>query len=343
MKRLGCTAAAATALVAAAAFSLLGPVFASAADTTVPTGAVGGVRSPASGVLDLRLYASDEGSGLANAEAELDGAPPVHVRLGSGECPERPALGSEPPPGACPESVSKVPLALDTRAVPDGERPLRVRVTDGAGNTATLLDRQVVVRNAPPSGHGTVATVTVGISAGEGESEPPNNGKGPGNGKGCEKGKACERGKGGEKGKGLALKRKRCRAPHLVMHLAKKPLWHTRPRHVPVLWYGHRYPYRGKLTCRSAKGKRFLAPRGTPVTIYFRVWQLSFKRYHGPVKFRRVRTIRVGKKGRINTKLGFKSGRTVMFRYRGPRKELAKAKLRLAVPPRTRRPPWGPR
>ena len=73
--------------------------------------------------------------------------------------------------------------------------------------------------------------------------------------------------------KGLALKRRRCRAPHLTMRLAKRPLWHTRPRHVPVLRYG----------------------------------------------------------------------RTVLFRYHGPRKELAKAKLRLAISPRTRKPPWGPR
>jgi len=36
-------------------------------------------------------------------------------------------------------------------------------------------------------------------------------------------------------------------------------------------------------------------------------------------------------------------GRTVLFRYHGPLKELAKAKLRLAIPPRTRKPPWGPR
>ena len=333
------TAAALTAAAVVLAFLALGGSALGAADATPPTGSVSGLRSPAAGALELRIYASDEGSGLANAEAQLDGTPPAFVRLGSGECPERPAPGTEPPAGACPASVSAVPITLDTRTVPDGERPLRVRVTDGAGNTATLVDREIVVRNAPPVHTGTTATVTVGLSAGEGESAPPGNGKGSENGKGGENGKGKKKGKG----EGLALKRKRCRAPHLVMHLAKKPLWHTRPRHVPVLWYGHRYPYRGKLTCRSAKGKRFLAPRGTPVTIYFRVWQLSFKRYHGPVKFRRVRTIRVGKKGRVNTKLGFRSGRTVMFRYRGPRRELAKAKLRLAVPPRTRKPPWGPR
>jgi len=331
------TAAAATALVAAAALLLLGPAQAAEApDTTAPTGAVAGAGSPARGTLELRLYASDSGWGLATAEASLDNKK-TSIRLGQGSCPENPSpVSPEPSPGDCPASVSGVPLELDTTALPDGPHDLRVRVTDAAGNTATLVDRQIAVRNAPVI-TSNKATATIGVAGGE------EGGKGPGKGKGCEKGKACDRGKGGEKGKGLALKRRRCRAPHLAMRLAKRPLWHTRPRHVPVLWYGHRYPYRGKLTCRSAKGKRFLAPRGTPVTIYFRVWQLSFKRYRGPVRFRRVRTIRVGRKGRINTKLGFKSGRTVMFRYYGPRKELAKAKLRLAVPPRTRRPPWGVR
>ena len=335
--RLSTTTAAATALVAAAVLcaAWARPAL-GAPDATRPTGSVTGLSSPASGTLELFLRASDAGFGLANAEAQLDGSAPTFVRLGSGACPERPSPGGpEPPPGSCPASVSAVPLQIDTHLVADGSHHLQVKVADGAGNMATILDRQVVVDNAPPSGRGTTASVTVGISSGEGESSHPGNGEGSEDGKGSEKGKG--------KKKGLALKRKRCRAPHLVMHLAKKPLWHTRPRHVPVLWYGHRYPYRGKLTCRSAKGKRFLAPRGTPVTIYFRVWQLSFKRYHGPVKFRHVRTVRVGRKGRLNTKLGFRSGRTVMFRYYGPRKELAKAKLRLAVPPRTRKPPWGPR
>jgi len=258
--------------------------------------------------------------------------PPHRLR----RMPRSAFAGHGVPSGRLPASVSAVPISLDTRAVADGARPLRVEVTDGAGNTATLLDRTIVVRNAPHES-GTVATVKIGVANESG------GGSEGGKGKGCEKGKACDPGKGGEKGKGLALKRKRCRAPHLAMRLAKRPLWHTRTRHVPVLWYGHRYPYRGKLTCRSAKGKRFLAPRGTPVTIYFRVWQLSFKRYRGPVRFRRVRTVRVGRKGRINTKLRFKSGRTVMFRYHGPRSELAKAKLRLAIPPKSRKPPWGPR
>jgi len=170
MIRGSATTAAATALVAAAAFLLLapGPVADAlgSTDATPPEGAVGGVHNPASGVLQLRISASDVGSGLASAEATLDGAPPVYVRLGNGSCPEHPAPGSEPPLGAeCPESVSQAPLALDTRSVADGERVLRVRVTDGAGNAATLVDEAIAVSNAPhPSG--TVATAASRVSTG---------------------------------------------------------------------------------------------------------------------------------------------------------------------------------
>jgi hypothetical protein len=318
------TAAALTAAAVVLFLLVLGEVAAlGATDTSPPTGAVGGVRSPASGTLELRVYASDEGSGLANAEAQLDGAPPAFVRLGSGSCPERPAPGSEPPPGACPTSVSAVPITLDTRAVPDGSRLLTVRVTDAAGNVATLLDRTIVVRNAPPTGLGPIASVTIGVAGGKagasaghpgGGHPPPGNGEGHG----------------------------RCHRPRLRMRLARKPLWRTRPHHVPVLRYGRRYPYKGKLTCLAPSGKRVPAARGTAVELYYRVWHLSFKRRHGPVKYIRLRRIKVGKKGHLKVRLGFRSGRTILFRYYGPYSELAKAKLRLAIPPRTRKPPWGP-
>jgi len=341
VKRLGNSAAAATALVAAAAFLLFAsgrPAAArGAADTTPPSGAVGGVSSPASGVLKLRIYASDEGSGLAGTEAQLDGAPPVHLRLGSGECPERPALGSEPPAGAeCPESVAGVPMTLDTQVVADGERPLRVRVTDGAGNTATLVDRMIVVRNAPhPTG--TVASVTVGVGN-QGEGEGGGESGHPARGEGSQgKGKGAENGKG----KGLALRRRRCRAPRLRMHLARpRPQWFTRPKFVPVLRWGGHYIYRGRLTCRVS-GRRVYAPRGTPVNVFYRVWELTFKRKRGPVRKLRKRPIRVRRGGRLRVRLGgFRSGRTLFFRYRSGR-DRAHARVRVAVAPRgLLRPRW---
>jgi len=298
--------AAATVVVAAAVFLLRGPARAAESpDTTAPTGAVVGVRSPASGTLQLRLYATDTGAGLASARALLDGDLVSSAHLAG-------------------VSVSAVPLPVDTRAVTEGSHRLVVEVTDAAGNTAKLLDQEIAVRNvATPTGPS--ASVTVGVGGQRPGEEP-----GGGGGKGRPP-SPPGKGHGG------------CRRPKLKMHLARRPLWHTRPRHVPVLRYGRRYPYKGKLICLAASGKRVPAARGTRVEVYYRVWHLSFKRRHGPVKFIHLRKIRVRKKGRLKVNLGFRSGRTVLFRYYGPGGELAKAKLRLAVPPRTRKPPWGPR
>ncbi len=297
--------AAATAMVAAAVFLLRGEARAAeSSDTSAPTGGVVGVRDPASGTLELRLYANDAGAGLASAEASLDGNPVSSAQLAG-------------------NSVSAVPLPVDTVAFADGPHQLVVEVTDAAGNSAELLDRGITVTNAvPPTGPR--ATLTVGVSGGE-----PAAGEG-GGGQGHTSSASGE-GQGG------------CRRPKLKMQLARKPLWYTRPRHVPVLRYGRHYPYTGKLTCLSASGKRIPAATGTRVKVYYRVWHRSFKRHHGPVKFYLLRKIKVRKKGRLKVSIGFRSGRTILFRYHNAAGELAKAKLRLAVPPRSRKPPWGPR
>jgi hypothetical protein len=306
MRYLG--TAAATALVAAAVLLLRGPARAAESpDTTAPTGAVAGVRDPASGTLQLLLYATDAGAGLASAEATLDGDSASFAQL----------AGS---------SVSGVPLPVNTHAFSDGAHKLVVEVTDAAGNSAKVLDRPLTVSNIrPPSGP--TATLTLGVAGGGSGGEE---GEGPSPGKG--------QGGNGQGGNG-----QRCRRPKLKMRLGRRPLWHTRPRYVPVLRYGGRYPFKGKLTCLAASGKRVPAARGTRVDVYYRVWHHSFKRRRGPVKFFHLRKTKVRKKGRLKVNLGFRSGRTVLFRYRDPAGEKAKAKLRLAVPPRTRRAPWGPR
>jgi hypothetical protein len=324
MSRLGKTAVtaatpvtAATLLVAAVTFISLASAWAAeGADTTPPNGALAGVRSPAAGTLELRLYASDVGLGLAGAEASLDQAVSAFVRLGTGLCPEFPFPGgSEPPPGECPDSVSAVPIALDTRSLSDGPHELRVRVTDAAANTSTLLDREIVISNATPAGAGPIATATVGVAS---------------------------RGGGGPSGRGGQLSQPPglCRAPKLKMRLAARPLWYTR-RHVAVLRFRRRYPFRGRLTC-LVSGHRLSAPEGTRVGVFYRVWRRSFDRHRGPVRRLQKATLRV-RNGRLRIKLGFRSGRTLIFRYRAQNGEVAKAKIRLAVPPRSRRRPWGPR
>jgi hypothetical protein len=310
MTRLRNTAAAATALVAAAAFLLLAPARAqSPPDGSPPSGALAGLRSPASSTLQLLLYASDSGVGLANAEATLDDQS-AFARLGTGSCPEHPSPGSsaEPPPGECPASVSAVPLALDTGSVADGSHQLTVRVTDAAANTATLVDRTIAVRNAVPV-TGSVASVTIGVASKS----------------------AGDSGGGGGKGGG----RPPCRQPKLRMRLAQRPLWRTRPGRLPVLRFRRLHLYRGHLSC-ILDGKRVSAPDGARVEIFYRIWRRSFRKRRGPIT---VKKGAIGvRDGRLQVRLGFLSGRTIIFRYRSPGGGEARSKLRIAIartdPPR---------
>jgi hypothetical protein len=321
MTRPSNTAAAATALVAAAALLLAAHSWATEAlgapDATAPTGAVGGARDPAQGTLKLRLHAEDAGAGLANAEATLGGSAGAFVRLGSGACPEHPAPGTEPPPGACPRSVVAFPISLDTRGVPDGSHRLTVRVSDGAANAATLYDREIVVRNAL-SAADTQATVTIGLTSGS-----PGDTGGGGNGK------------GGGKGGGKGAPGPPCRWPRLRMRLLARPLWRTRPGRLPVLRFRRPHLYRGHLTCRVGD-KRVRAPEGTPVQIFYRIWRRSFRKRRGPITVRKG-TI-VVRDGRLQVRLGFLSGRTIIFRYGSPGGGVARSKLRIAIartdPPR---------
>jgi hypothetical protein len=101
------------------------------------------------------------------------------------------------------------------------------------------------------------------------------------------------------------------------------------------LRFGGHYIYKGRLTCRVS-GRRVSAPRGTPVNVFSRVWELTFKRHRGPVRKLRKRPIRVRKGGRLRVRLGgFRSGRTLFFRYHRD-KDHARAKVRVAVAPRGR-------
>ena len=114
-------------------------------DATAPNLAVGGVRDPAIGTLDLEVNAVDTGVGLWRATASLDDTPVAGASFGG--CAELSpadttvdlALGA-----LCP-GVAQVPLAVDTRTVPDGQHTLRVVVTDAAGNTKESIHTLTVM------------------------------------------------------------------------------------------------------------------------------------------------------------------------------------------------------
>ncbi len=112
-----------------------------------PSGAVGGVQSPAEAgsTLSLTIDASDTGSGLASAQASIDGNT-ASVSL----CSASP----------CPQAVSNIPLSIDVGGA--GSNMLLVTVTDAVGNTDTLLEAPIEVLDPVAPGSN---TVTVGISA----------------------------------------------------------------------------------------------------------------------------------------------------------------------------------
>ena len=276
-------------------------------DSAPPVGVVDGVQSPVAGTLRVLLDASDLGLGLAGAEASIDEQTSAFVRLGGGSCPEHPSASAtiDLPLGAdCPETVSEIPLSLDTEAVADGSHQLRVSVTDAAGNTTTLLDQTIVVDNnpAPPGSN----TVTLGIgSSGSSSSSSSSSSSGSG-------------GVLGSSSSGLSAA---CRSPMLSMKLTSKPLRYAK-HHVPVLSSGRRYVYRGQLTCLLS-GHRVSAPTGTVVGVFYKIGRHPAQR-----SSRGTMTVHRGRLGAI---LGYKSSRTIIFRYRAGNGELVQVKIPIEI------------
>jgi hypothetical protein len=197
-------------------------------------GAVGGLRNPAAGVLDLSVQAVEtEGVGLRRVTALLGGNTLDSAFFADPDCT----------PGACP-AVGLVTLRVPTSGVPDGERRLEVIVEDGTGTVTHVIDQPITIANTPPKN---TSTVTVNVGAGAKSPQPGPGGPGPG------------AGGQGENG---------CRSPRLSMFLAQRPLRFKRG--VPVLVRRRNYRFRGRLTC-LVNGKRKAAPRGMLVGVRDRV------------------------------------------------------------------------
>jgi hypothetical protein len=130
------------------------------------------------GTSDVAFHAADPGSGVYEAIVTVDGQPVEHqiVDEENGRC--RSLGGTTDGLNAflytkpCPAEAS-ADLPLDTVALGNGPHHLVVTVTDAAGNSATVLDREITVANNLPPGcaatgivgaHGTSETVT--LSAG---------------------------------------------------------------------------------------------------------------------------------------------------------------------------------
>jgi hypothetical protein len=272
--------------LALATVLLLAPAANAEVDTQAPTGAVGGVRSQASGVLTLTVFAVDEG-GLSRAAVAIDGAPLDDSPFGDG-CVELPDdAGTD-----CPE-VGTATLEAPTTGFADGPHRLTVTVLDAAGNVATLVDQTVTVANTPPKN-----TSTVTVNVGSGRIRGPS-GSNPG---------------GGPVGPEEAS----CAAPRLEIFLASRPL--RIRKGLPVLAAGHKYRWRGKLTCRI-DGKRRAAPRGTVVQLR----SIVRGRLAG------TRKLKVGRHGRLSVRLALRSSRVLVFRFAGTDGDVVRVRVRVRV------------
>ena len=206
--------------------------------------AIGGVRDPAAGVLELTVQATEStGVGLRSANATLGGVTFEGAAFADPDC----LPDSSDPDAGCP-AVASVGLRVATTAVPDGVHRLQVTITPGAGAPVVVYDEPITVNNTP-----IVSTPTVTVSIGSGAiSEPPPSGSGP------------PPPAGGTSG---------CVSPRLSMFLAQSPL--RIRRGVPVLAAGRRYRYLGRLTCR-VNGRRRSAPQGTRIEVRNRLRGRTF-------------------------------------------------------------------
>jgi hypothetical protein len=271
-----------------------------AQDSSPPTGAVGGVRSPmeVGSTLSLTIDASDTGSGLESVQAAIDGSTSsVSLCLAS-------------PAGKCPETVSDVPLSIDVGG--EGSHVLLVTVTDAAGNTATLVEKTIEVLAPVPPGSN---TVTIGISGRHGgPPEPAETGGEGGNG-----------GRGEVSGTSSSSA---CRSPLLAMRLASRPLRYAevKKRRIPVLRVRRNYTYRGRLTC-LLHGRRVSAPTGTAVHVFYEIGG-------HPVR-RSGRGTMVVHRGNLRAILGhsYASARTIVFSYGAIDGELVQVMIPIEIAP----------
>jgi hypothetical protein len=214
------------ALLAAVVAALTLPATAQAATS----GAVGGVRDPAGGVLELTVQAvENQGIGLRRATVALGGAALDTATFAEPDCE----------PGACP-AVGTVALTAPTYGVPDGPARLEVTVEDAAGTVTHVVDKTITVNNKP-----VVSTSTVTVNVGAGSKKP-------------------QTGPGGPGGPAGPSDTSGCASPRLSMFLAQRPL--RVRRGVAVLAAGRKYRFRGRLTC-IADGRRKAAPRGTLIQV----------------------------------------------------------------------------
>jgi hypothetical protein len=256
----------------------LGAIALRAADASAPVEALGW-HSPAAGKLTLAVSATDRGAGLSAAQAVVDGTPRATASFGGAHCADLSpgAPQNDLPLGEDCPTVARTSLDVDTTSLADGPHALVVRVLDAAGNE-TDDAHTLEVANHVDLGSPT-QTLTVGTAVGT-------------------RGGSNSGGEGGVAGATASS----CTRPKLSMLLDQTPL---RVSHgVPVLQRGHRYRFRGTLTC-LLRGHRAAAPKRTRIDFLNRLGKRTLDKGGALVR----------SKGRVTFIVTALSTRTLIFRF----------------------------
>jgi hypothetical protein len=106
------------------------------------------------GVEHIDISASDPGAGIFQAIFEVDGKalPGQTIDANGGSCePYKVAADGTNiflNPAPCPQWMNNVDIPFNTAQVPDGPHQLTMLVSDAAGNTTTVFNRDVVFNNS---------------------------------------------------------------------------------------------------------------------------------------------------------------------------------------------------
>jgi hypothetical protein len=273
------------------------------ADTKAPSGAVS-LANHMDGSRKIGVTANDAGVGLDRAELYVDGALVGTGKFPSTNCKDIVPGGMIDLPIAndCP-AHGDTTIDFDTNQVADGPHTLVVRAYDAAGNAADLVSGYATeILNHPNLGSN-----SADLSIGSGNA-PQQNGSGSGSG-----------GSGGVAGASATS----CGSPRLSMELSQKPLKISKG--VPVLKYGKRYRFRGRLTC-VVDGKRRSAAVKTPIELLNTIGKKTYRKTGAAVR----------SKGAITLVLAYKSSRTLVFRYTNADGKRTQVKLKIKVTKKSR-------
>lgn len=278
------------------------------ADTRPPTAATGGYGNNVAGTLHVNVRAKDTGVGLDRAELYVDDRPASSGRFVSGTGGRRCAdltpgdgVVDLPLDNDC-LTYGELTLDVDTTRFDDGDHRLTIKLYDAAGNESDVLkDYATTIVNHPNYGS---STATLHVGSGGATPQPGTSGGS---------------GSGGVAGESATS----CSSPRLSMELTQKPLRISNG--APVLQYGKRYRFRGRLTC-LVKNKRHSAPVRTPIELFSTIGKKTYRKGGATVR----------SKGAITLILSYKSSRTLVFRYTNADGRRSQVKLKIVVARRSR-------